>query len=84
MDNNLIRGVVYLDRDNILWISYKREKIFWDANAFRPDPRNVLKKEKEYPSRILYEEENLYNGSSILVPRKINISKPKSLFVNVR
>ena len=61
----------------------KNEQRSWDISAFRPDPRDFLKKGTLYKGTITFSKENLCDGTEILIPREIRIDKNKK-FNNIR
>lgn len=77
-----ILGIISI-RDEILWIEMDGSKIFWDAGAFRPDPREYLNSGQKYKASIIFDIENLSSGALINFPREIIIDSKKT-FVNIR
>jgi hypothetical protein len=61
----------------------KNVQISWDITAFRPDPRNFLKKGTVYKGTVIFSKENLCDGTEILIPREIRIGKDRK-FYNIR
>jgi len=61
-------------------------KLIWDLGAFRPDPRDYLKSQKTYSSRVQMETVHLSSGEKVKVPREVEISSSRGSrrFVNVR
>ena len=80
--NNMI-----IIRDGVLWLRKGEGYIFWDLGAFRPDPRDFLKKDTYYRGTIHFDYENLSKGEKITFPRRLIVrlgKKSKENFINVR
>jgi hypothetical protein len=75
---SVINGVVWVETPNV--------RIFWDAGAFRPDPRDELKTGRTYKASIVFDTENLPSGAIVEFPRTFTISskKTKKTFTNIR
>lgn len=58
------------------------QRSLWDITAFRPDPRNSMKKGILYKGTITFSVENLCDGTEILIPRSVRIKNKK--FNNIR
>jgi len=76
-----LRGIVSI-KDGIMWVEVNDAKVFWDAGAFRPDPREELTRNKNHRATIIYDTENLPSGALVEFPREVIVNKKR--FTNVR
>jgi hypothetical protein len=85
--NSTQKADIFLEGEPVYSLTYnlpkKNEQKSWDITAFRPDPRDSLKKGTLYKGSITFSKENLYDGTEILIPREIRIGRNKK-FNNIR
>lgn len=60
--------------EKAIYLETSDEKIFWDVETFRPDPRDELKMNKIYSGKVNFSIENFFSGEEIKVPQKIKIN----------
>jgi len=54
-------------------IKYSDLANFTDASGYRPDPRDILEKNKKYKALCKFGRETNYNGQDIWILREIDI-----------
>ena len=59
----------------------------WDLTAFRPDLRDYIKFNVDYPIYVFPEKINLPSGKEVIIPREVDVVLPNKRirkFVNIR